>query len=768
MLRRRRISAALFQKRGDFVRKLMWFVIGFTFATVACVYGIIRNFSMITLILLPIAVCLLIGCRWKRFLRIPAVLLLAAALGVSWFSFYDRAYLSDCRGIDGEKVTGTVELTGYSYPNTYGWAAPGVVVYEGKEYKVLLYLNEELEAKPGDRVEGSFQLRYTANGGEKEPTYHRSQGIFLLAYQRGEFTHIERNSVPVRFTPQVWKNAISNRVEKCFNADTAAFIKALLVGERVDIDYETNTAFKVSGISHIIAVSGLHMSVLFGAVYALTARNRWLSALLGIPIMLMFAAIVGFTPSVTRACIMQSVMLIGLLCKREYDQQTALAAAVALMIFANPMVVTSVSFQLSVGCVIGIILFSGRIMSWLLERKWLSNVKGKGILPRLRRWFISSVSISISASLMTTPLVAYYFETVSLVSILTNLLTVWLVSYIFMLAAAALVLSLVSMHLATLIGSAVGLMVSFVVGTAKLLARIPLAAFYTQSDAIFIWLIGAYLLLVLFLVIKKHTVLIYTGIVTAGLIAALAFSWIWPQMDECRVSVLNVGQGQCILLQSDGKTFLVDCGGNSDTSSADLAAQMLMSQGVFKLDGIFLTHYDRDHIGGIPYLLSRVNTSAIFLPVMDDSGDVADGIIERTDGKVFWVGEDTYLTFADTKITLFAPEFADKGNEYCMCVLFQTENYDILITGDRDTTGERKLLSRVDLPELEVLIAGHHGSAYATGDQLLTETKPKLVLISAGKNNRYGHPAPALLERLEQHGCYILRTDQCGSIIFRG
>jgi len=746
----------------------MWFAIGFCSATFACAYGFNSNFLQIAPILLLIAVCLLILCKWKRFLRIPAVLIMAAAVGIGWFFLYDRGYLSDCRSIDGETVTGTVELTDYSYKNTYGWAAPGMVVYEGKEYRVLLYLNDKLEAKPGDTVEGSFLLRYTADGGGKEPTYHRSQGIFLLAYQRGEFTVSYSDAVPVRYTPQVWKRAISDRVEKCFDADTAAFIKALLVGERVDIDYETNTAFKVSGISHIIAVSGLHMSVLFGAIYALTARNRWLSALLGIPVMLLFAAIVGFTPSVTRACIMQSVMLIGLVFKREYDQQTALSAAVMLMILSNPMVVVSVSFQLSVGCVIGIMLFSGRIQDWLLERKWLTNVKGRGVVPRLRRWFVSSVSISISASVITTPLVAYYFETVSLVSVLTNLLTVWLVSYIFILAAVSLLLSLVSMPLAALVGGAVGLMVRFVISVAKLLSDFPLAAVYTQSDAIFIWLIGAYLLLSLFFVLKKHRVLIYASAVTAGLVIALAFSWIWPRLDECRVSVLNVGQGQCVLLQSDGKTFLVDCGGNSDTSSADLAAQMLMSQGVFKLDGIFLTHYDRDHIGGIPYLLSRVDTSAIFLPVMDESKDVTDAMVEKTSGRVFWVGEDTYLTFADTKITLFAPEFADKGNEYCMCVLFQTKNYDILITGDRDTTGERKLLDRVDLPELEVLIAGHHGSAYATGDKLLTETKPKLVLISAGKNNRYGHPAPALLERLASHGCYVLRTDQCGNIIFRG
>lgn len=238
-------------------------------------------------------------------------------------------------------------------------------------------------------------------------------------------------------------------------------------------------------------------------------------------------------------------------------------------------------------------------------------------------------------------------------------------------------------------------------------------------------------------------------------------------MDECRVTALDVGQGQAILLQSEGRTFLIDCGGDRAMESADIAAQTVLSQGIDHLDGIILTHYDADHAGGVPYLLSRLDADAVFLPDIEDAAAIGNEIRDRTKGHTITVSEDILLHYGNTTITIFAPELRNFGNESSLCVLFQTENCDILITGDRGELGEMLLLHRADLPELELLIAGHHGSRYATGEQLLTDTSPEYVFISAGRNNRYGHPSPVLLRRLEAFGCTVFRTDQQGTIIFR-
>ena len=746
----------------------MWFAIGFAAVSCVCAYFYTDNLMWFAVAAAAAAMILAIGYAWFRWLRIPVMVFVAFTLGITWFSLYDLIYLSGARSLDAQVITIQVEATDYSYETAYGSAVSGVLKQGNKQYQILLYLDGKVSVEPGDQISGLFRLRFTAEGGSREPTYHRSEGIFLLGYQKDDISITKAEKISWKYRPAVWRRNLTNKIDTLFPEDAAAFAKALLLGDRSDIDYETSTAFKVSGISHIVAVSGLHVSILFGLVYLVTGRNRFLAAGLGIPVLILFAAIAGFTPSITRACIMQCLMLLAMLVKREYDPPTALAAAVLLMVVINPMSVISISLQLSVGCMIGIFLFSQRIHDWFLTPGRLGSAKGKGILPRLKRWFVNSISFSLGASVMTTPLVAVYFETVSLVSIFTNLLVVWMISYIFYGIMLTMLISLFSFYLSKVTAMLVTFPIRLVTGTAKLLSSFPLAAVYTQSIYIVIWLISAYIMLAAFLCMKKKPTILLIGCTTLTLCLALLASWSEPRLDECRVTVLDVGQGQCILLQSEGCTFLVDCGGDSDTGSADLAAETLLSQGVWKLDGVIVTHYDTDHTRGIPYLLTRVNADYVFLPDLLDEKILADDIKEAADGEIVCVSENKVLTFGNAKITLFAPEVNNLDNECSMCVLFQTENYDILITGDRGKLGEKLLLLRTELPELEVLVAGHHGSAGSTNDFLLEATKPKYVLISAGENNIYGHPAAALLERLRKAGCIVYRTDQNGTIIFRG
>lgn len=749
------------------MRKLMWFTVGFGAACILGAYFYSCLADWLIVIGLLLSVPFLIGAHWWKILRIPAMLLFSFAIGIGWFRLYDTQFLGLARDHDGETINAVITASDYSYETDCGSAVPGVIRISDKSYPVLAYLNGKVDYRPGDQFGGRFRFRFTSEGGMKEPTYHRSEGIYLLAYQVDEVFVSEAKELPMKHYPALWRRAILERIDLLFPANEAAFMKALLLGDRSGIDYEMNTAFKISGISHIVAVSGLHVSILFSVVYLFTGRRRVFSFLIGAPVLLAFAAIAGFTPSITRACIMQFLMLLALLTDREYDPPTALAFAALLMLTVNPMVITSISFQLSVGCMIGIFLFYQRIHDWFLDDKRLGSAKGKGIVPKLKRWFVSSVSVSLSASIVTTPLVAYHFGTVSLVGLLTNLLVVWLVSYIFCGAMIALVISLAGIYIGKIAAFAVVLPVRFVTGLAGALSKFPLAAVYTVSPYIVVWLVGAYVLLAVFLMMKKKPVLVYGCCVTLCLCAALLASWIEPMMDKCRVTMLDVGQGQCILLQSEGRTFVVDCGGDYAPECADLAAETLLSQGVSRLDGLILTHFDKDHAGGAAYLLSRIPAQRVFLPYIDDKEGITLDIRKYCGDGTVTVDSDTAFTYGSSKITLFAPEIYDSGNECSMCVLFQTENCDILITGDRGSLGEMLLLRRAELPELDVLIAGHHGSANSTGEKLLEATRPGIVLISAGKHNPYGHPADGLLQRLSDYGCAVYRTDQNGTIIYR-
>jgi competence protein ComEC len=384
--------------------------------------------------------------------------------------------------------------------------------------------------------------------------------------------------------------------------------------------------------------------------------------------------------------------------------------------------------------------------------------KKRRYLHRVVRIFALSVSTTLSAMVLTTPLCAYYFGMVSLVGVITNLLVLWIISGIFYGIMAICLLHILSPAAAVFLGSVIAWPIRYVLAVAAFMADLPLAAVYTESIYIVFWLVFVYLLLAVFCFGKaKHPIQLFCCAVI-GLSIALLVSWMELRTDKTEITILDVGQGQCILLQSEEKTFMVDCGGSSDDYAADCAAEYLLSRGISCLDGIVLTHLDEDHAGGVEELLTRVDTELLILPP----------VYSKLSGETtVYASEDLLLQSGRTSITVFAAPYPGSDNEKSLCVLFETENCAILITGDREGFGERMLLRNAVIPEVDILVAGHHGSANSTCEELLAAVRPEIVCISAGRNNRFGHPAPALLDRLERFGCTVYRTDMNGTITIR-
>jgi competence protein ComEC len=597
----------------------------------------------------------------------------------------------------------------------------------------------------------------------RDPTYHAGEGILFLGYQRGNAQIRKAAEEAVTNLGIELNRNIGKLLTNLFPGDVEAFARALLLGDDYDLNYETDTALKLSGIRHIVAVSGLHVAILYTILRTVTLKKRWLTALIGIPVLYLFAAVALFTPSVTRACIMVALMILAQLIDREYDSATALAFAVLVMLAENPLVITSVSFQMSVGCVTGILLFQESISKWL--QGTIGVPKGKTVKARLKRWFVSSVSVSLSATVLTVPMSAYYFGTISLVGVLANLMTLWAVSLSFYGIVAACILALISLKIGSLAAFVTAVPMRYVLWTAKFLSRFPLAAVYTKSIWIILWLAFVYILLAVFLLSKNRRPLELSCCAAVGLCLALVISWNEHQLWDTHFTALDVGQGQCLILHHDDKTFLIDCGGSNDEIAANTAAETLLSRGITHLDGIILTHGDRDHAGGIGYLLTRFDTDFIMLP-STTAPDTVESIAANWTDKVIPVSENLIVDTGEGIITVFGPTFAAESNENSLCILFESEKCVILVTGDRGALGEMLLTHEAELPDVDLLVAGHHGSKNSTTDELLTITQPETVFISVG-NNAYGHPADALLERLKSHGCEIYRTDLNGTIIFR-
>ena len=738
------------------MRKLLWFAIGFS-VSMFLVLQMFPQWPLLAVGFLLGSVSFALAVLWdaplvKRF----SLVLLGAASGLCWLWVYDTLWLQPISFLNDHSVTTMVTASEYPLELDYGSSVDGSILLEEGSYKVRVYFDGVADVEPGDRIYGEFRLRYIGGFKAESSSNLSGYGISLLGYPEGEVEIVHTQSRDLRFLPARLAREISGRLMGCFPEDTVAFAQALLLGDTSLLDYKTDTILKISGIRHVVAVSGLHVSILFAVVYLLTLKNRFLTGLISIPLLMLFAALAGFTPSVTRAGIMCLIMALSRILDREYDGATALSAAVVIMAAANPMVLSAIGFQLSVLSVGGIFLFFPVFYAKLGSLPVFAGRRDSKLLSGIR----SSVSVTLSAMVLTIPLNAVCFGVISIVGILTNLLTIWVVSFIFHGIMLVCLVSLVWHGGAVFLANVCSVLIRYVLLCAGILYKLPLAAIYTESKLSVMWLIVSYLMFAFWLLYRRNGLRL--GCCSAVLLILCGLiNWGYPMLCDITVTALDVGQGQCILLQNHGNIYLIDCGGDSGEKAADAALHTLLSRGITYIDGVMITHCDIDHVGGLANLLSVVDAGEIY---------TTDPKYEKhnlPEEKMNLLQEDEVLSFGGGCISLFVSEDTSTDNENSMTVLFETETCAILVTGDRSIAGEDALIARVELPLVDILVAGHHGSANSCGTRLLSRVKPETVIISVGKDNRFGHPAPELLERLWQFNCNILRTDIWGNITIR-
>ena len=744
------------------MRKLMWFAVGFA---IACALGAYLNIALWIIAIYLVAAVMIFLSHRKR-LKFIFVITLGLVAGTLWHQAHNHLYIDPLHSLDGQKVSVAVTVSDYSFDTDYGTALDGYIRYHRFFYKIRVYLPVKDAFAPGDTISGELRMRLTTANSIQGSTHHSSAGIFLMAYAEEDVQVQKAANTPIIFMPAVLRKGIVEVLDHIFSGDVLAFAQALLLGDDSLLSYKTDTAFKLSGIRHMIAVSGLHVSILFTCICLFSRKRRVLTAILGLPTLFLFAALAGFTPSVVRACMMQGVMILALLFKQEYDPPTSLAFAVLVMLVANPLTITSVSFQLSALCVVGILLFYEPLYRFILRK--MGQPKGYTFRNRCLRWLAASAAVSISATVAATPLSAMYFGTVSLVGVFTNLLTMWVVSFIFYGIMICCVLGSFWLPAAVYFGKLIAIPIRFVLAVADFMSGPFFACLYTCSVYTVLFLIFAYILFFVFLLGKPKRPGLLVACLSITLCFTLLFSYLLPRLDNYRVSVLDVGQGQAVLFQSKGKNYLVDCGGDSGEIAADKVSATLLSQGVTTLDGIILTHYDDDHAGGVLPLMSRISVEKLYLPMLEDTGEIKSALSEQYSERIIWVGEEIKIQEEMMSFKIFPGKPNTLDTESCLCVLFQRANCAILLTGDRNIKGEKYLLENTELPKLDVLIVGHHGSNTSTDLSLLNQTKPDIAVISVGQNNYYGHPSAAVLERLHLFGCHIYRTDTQGTILFRG
>lgn len=698
---------------------------------------------------------LLLPWKWRRR---GVVLCAAMALGLGWSWLYARQVQRPAEALAGREEAMTATLCDYAAGSGFGVRA--TVRLEGVPGKAALYGGEELLAlEPGQTVTGVLRLRSAGRIRDEDVATFTSKGVFLLAYSRGPLTAGEGTSGGPRWYPARLRRAMEQRIQALFHGAAAGFLTAILTGERGEVPEEAYIALTEAGLSHILAVSGMHCGFLM-ALAGFLMRNRRLQALLGIPLLAFYAALTGGSPSVLRACIMLSLPMLAILVRRESDGPTSLLAALFLILLANPFAAASVSLQLSFSAMAGILWLTPRLYSCLTGGK----NRGKAF-----RFLAVSLSASMGAMVFTMPLTAYYFGNLVLISPLSALLCLWAAGAAFGFGMAAVFVSFVCPPLGTLLAFPAGLAAEYILLIAKVLSRVPYHAVYHTNPYLKFWIVYVYLLFAAAYLLKgrgrwKYALAAGLAALTLALTVRLGAARYHSDLD---VLVLDVGQGQSVVLASGGEFTLVDCGsGNSWKDPGAAAAWQLRSMGCRKLDRLILTHYDKDHVSGVTGLLARLKVEELLVPEAEDDAGLQGMVLsaaEENGAEIRFIRAEERLDFGKGTLTVYPPLGDEGDNERGLAILASAGDKDFLITGDMDSATEAKLLETYDLPDIEGLAVGHHGSKYATSQALLEALGPETACISVGSNS-YGHPTEETLLRLARQGCEIYRTDLHGTI----
>ena len=749
------------------MRRLAWFSLGFGAAAAICA-AILPGIWSFACGAVCAAACVLLLLRLRR-RSVTALLALGLALGFGWFSLYDLWLAAPERAMDGQTLSAEAVVRDDPQETAFGERVYVDADVAGMPVRVLLYYSDPLALRPGDHL--SFTARFVLPAGEDYDLYYRSIGVGLIGYAARGDVRAEPAAPTLRELPLRLRAGFKAQIDAVFPADAAPFVKALLTGDRSGLSYARRNELSVSGIGHIVAISGMHVSILLGILTLLCGRRRLLCALLGVPAVVLFALMTGALPSVVRAAVMQILWLLAPLLRRENDPATSLGAAALCILIPNPWAVANLSFQLSFGAMSGIFLLSGRIYRRCTDWGPIRDLQRRRFVRGILRYAVGTLAATCGATFLTIPLIALRLGTVSLAALLANLLTLWAVSLLFELSLALCAVGVLWLGAARFLSPAAAVLVRYILGVAGFVTRLPGAALYTKNVFIFPWLVFVYAAAgCCFLPEGRRAVVPAACLSAIGLCLCLWLGRLDGGAHSLRVRMLDVGQGQCLLFEDGGVTLMYDCGGDGNDAVGESAARLLLSQGTDRLDVLVLSHYDADHCGGVCQLLERLPVSLLYLPDLPCDTSLRSDI-ERSalahGTELRYVTRDEKLNYASSEVYIFAPMLDGSNNEASLALLYSQGRYDVLATGDMTAQAERLLLSRRRLPDVEVLVAGHHGSAGSTCDTLLAQTSPETVLISVGRNNLYGHPAGETIARIEAFGAQILRTDLCGTITIR-
>ena len=683
------------------------------------------------------------------------------------------------------------------------------------------------------RIQGKLKKLLPAqNPGQfDERSYYREQNIFYKIEEQNSFC-ISNTKNSLKVSLFSFKQHVKKIYQKYLNPKDAGVVTAMLLGDRSALDSEIKELYQQNGIGHILAISGLHISILSMALYRLFQKlclPRPIPFCLIVFFLFLYGIMTGFSVSTSRAIIMMCMFLLAKEIGRSYDTITALAFSAMIILIQKPYAVFSVGFLLSYGAVLGVVLIipvcKGIVLgshheqdhyyrkrlrkereqesSWKIKEERHFGAVSKKI-PRFLcckeaffahlkkkclHMFGSLLLASISISMMTTPLLLWFFYELPTYSILINLLVLPAVSFLVILSALGGLAGILSFPFTKGIFSLIHCILAGYDTLCRVTRKLPFSLLTPGQPPL--ETIVFYYVILFFMIFLIRKILYEQEhfpfwkrnmfVMVCMFLMILLFSYRKKAAFSC--TMLDVGQGNGILIQTAKKTILVD-GGSSDVTEVGKYRLLpcLKYYGITCIDAMIMTHADTDHISGQLELIEmmqkgQLTITTYLLPqpeqsLQDSNYKKIVAEAKKAGITLQYLHKKEQLTVGDLSLYCVHPEknfCADSANAYSTTLSLQWKKYSILLTGDLEKNGEEAVLEELQknpsLPaRYDFLQVPHHGSKNAGSEVFLQKVLPKVSLISCGYQNRYGHPHAELLERLKKIDSHIYTTPASGAI----
>lgn len=604
-----------------------------------------------------------------------------------------------------------------------------------KNYKIIFYLYNLKDLKPGDYIKFSGKVREKPDF-KKESLNSRYIDAYVTCFDGTIKISKTKN---ILLLPAMIKYKINTAILS-INKTGGSFICGLVSGYTGDINIEDMSKFKELGLSHILAVSGFNLGIIYYFLSIITQKmSARLKYTLVVSICFIYTAFSGFDPSISRAFIMVFVSILAKIIDRPYEVLNGITLTAFIMLIINSYYIFNLGFILSFAATYGIVLFKDDINDRLPDS-----------INILRDEF----SVSLAAFIATLPVILWYMGGISIFSIIINIIISPVVSFLTILSFFASIIFILTgfntfFYPSIFIGE---LVIKFI----RLTSKFNINLYPGRPPEVFLFLYYLFIL-VHFGYIKININYTKTKFIKAGIVLAMIICLLYHK-PFLKIYVLNVGQGESILIETpDRHSILIDTGPElyGYVSTRDKIIPYLRRLGYGKIDIVIITHPHMDHAGGLKYLVNNFKVDKILVYEKPES----------INNECVYVSKGDCIKIDGVTVNIIAPgkinqESSDE-NETCLILELKYKNFSMLFTGDAPGSDLDFISGKYD-----ILKVPHHGSINSFSNKMFNNTIIGSAVISVGKNN-FGHPSPYVIKELENRNIGVFRTDKIGDIIIR-